>query len=443
MSEVTKFLISGSYVTTLREDTMVGKTISEKIMERVCVGKPTPGEVAVVKPDFVMAYSGITVFPPLFEGTLKEIGITRILNPEKAAVFIDHLDVPSAAEEAEKVRQVKEAVKKQRIKYLFDREGIGHQIAVDKCLSRPGMMAVHFDRHVSTLGALGAYAVGIDINDLLEVYATGETHVLIPKTLKIELQGRTKLPVMGRDVFQYVLDKIGPDGGAGCVVEFTGSGVRAMSMDSRLTMCNLIQFCGAETAIIGSDETMLQYLKERSSEPFHSINSDPDAHYYDTREYDVSAIEPQVAVPPDVSNVKPVSEIAGKEITQAMIGTCASGRLEDLRMAARILDGKGVNDDVKMLITPGSSQIYLEAAKEGLVEKLLSAGATITRPTCDSCYGRLGYLTAGEVCIASATLNQPGRMGSTDAEIYLASSATVAASAVEGKIADPRKYVEA
>ena len=424
----------------------MGLSISEKILTRVAGKSVSPGEYVFVKPDLVASYSGITYFPAIARKRvgstpgLEDVGASKVVIPEKNVVFVDHLYPPSNAKEADNISCVREAALSQGIR-LYEGTGIGHQVMVEKGLGRPGMFVVHFDGHVSILGAVGAYATSVSLEDLLQCNVTGETWVKVPMKIKVVIDSRPPPGVMARDIWHHVLADIGPSGAADGVLEFHGSSIDKMSMDGRMTICDLVQFSGAETGIINPDATTMDYLRKRTEERPGVVKSDPDAEYERVLKYDVSRLEPLVAVPPDVYYIKPVSEVEGVELNQALIGTCASGKLEDLRVAARILKGRKVHSRVRMFVTPASRAVYEEAAAEGLLETLVQAGAVVTHSTCDTCYGRIGYLSKGETCIASAPLNFPGRMGSTEARIYLGSPATVAASALEGKIADPRRYV--
>lgn len=425
----------------------MGMTISEKILTRTAGRKVTEGEYVYVKPDLVIAYAGITYFPPICAEAiaatpgLKDVGAEKVIVPEKNVIFVDHLYPPSNAIEAQNIKRLRQCARDQGIEHFYEREGIGHQSAAEKGFGRPGMMIVHFDNHVDILGAFGAYALGVYIDDLLQVNTTGETWVKVPRSVKVNLTGKLPKGVMARDIWHRILSDIGPDGAIDDVLEFTGPVVDAMSIDERMTICSLVSFCGAETGIMNPDQKIVKYLQERTREPFELVKTDSDARFEKQHDYDVSDLEPLVAAPPEVHHCKSISEVEGIRIDQALIGTCASGRMEDLRVAANILRGKIVQARVRMYITPASNETYLNAANEGLLEVFIRAGAIVTHPTCDTCYGRIGYLLEDERCIATATLNMPGRMGSPQSEIYLSSAATVAASAVKGEIADPREFL--
>lgn len=420
-------------------------TITEKILARVYGKRVTVGEFVRVKPDLVMSYQGITHFPAICKEPigvspgLREVGVEKIRIPEKSVIFLnDHMYPPTTIEEAENQRRMRQAVKEQGIRYVYYAKGVSHQVFAESGLVRPGMLITAEDPHINLLGALGAYTPRPILPDIY-VYITGETLLKVPANVKVNLIGELPEGVMARDIWHHILSDIGPDGAADSVLDFTGSVIEALSIDERMTICSLVMFSGAESAIINPDQKTLQYLKQRTAEPLKTIKSDPGAEYTDVLEFDVSKLEPLVAAPPMVNNIKPISELEGIEIDQASIGTCAGGRLEDLRVAAKILRNKKLSPEIRMLISPASREIYLKAIREGLIPVFIRAGAIVIHPTCDICYGRIGTLLPGEKCISTATLNQPGRMGSSEGEIYLASPATVAASAVEGRIADPRK----
>jgi 3-isopropylmalate/(R)-2-methylmalate dehydratase large subunit len=263
----------------------------------------------------------------------------------------------------------------------------------------------------------------------------------VPKSIKFEISGKLQNGVYGRDVFEYILGQIGPAGAVYQAMEYTGSVVEDMSMDGRLTMCCLSIFTGAKTGIVAPDQKVIDWFKARTKVPFEPQYSDKDAEYAKVYKYDGSKIEPQVVVPPYRRTVVPVSQAVGTKITSAFIGSCASGRDEDLRVAAKILKGKKVAPGVMFNVTPGSSDTMLRSDKEGVIHTLLEAGAFVCAPSCSMCPGFYTPLAKNEVCIASSTTNVPGRMGDESAQVYLGSPATVAASALEGKIADPRKYM--
>lgn len=264
----------------------------------------------------------------------------------------------------------------------------------------------------------------------------------MPESIRFNLIGELKEGVMSRDIIMTIVDDIGGSGALYKVMEFTGEGAEKLSLDSRMTICNSANQAGAKTGIFNPDEKTLSYVRETIREPFEVVRSDHDAQYADTFDYELSKIKPKVAKHPSPLNIGDITDVEEVEVHQAVIGSCASGRMEDMRIAAQILEGRGVHPNVRMIVIPSSQEIGLEMAREGLTEIFIRAGATICAPSCGPCAGlHSGILAAGEVCISTTVTKSPGRMGSDKAEIYLASAATVAASAVEGKITDPRKFL--
>ena len=410
----------------------MGETISQKILAKKA-GKERveTGEIIYVSPDLIWLYDW-----PGFDGLVRNI----MIDPERVGINIDHYFSPPSEAIAKLHRNLRTTSRKFKVRKFYDigETGVGFHLFAEKGHIRPGMLVAHVDPHVSTMGALGAYCVGVG-GDVLSAFLTGEIWLRVPETIKVEVHGRFKPCVTSRDLFEKILQDLGPDGAQGKVLEFTGPAIRQMSVESRMVLCNSVQYLSAETAIIGSDEVTLAYLKNRTEASYETVESDPDACYSKVIEYDVSDLEPMIVTPPDVFYVDRVAALQGKKIDQALIGTCASGRLEDLRTAARLLKGKKVHPSVRFMITPITPQTHLDACKEGLIDIFLQAGALVTPSTCGPCYGGFGQLLAGETCVSTGTLNIPGRMGSTEADIYMANAATVTASAVAGKITDPRE----
>jgi len=412
----------------------MGYTISQKILaEKSGKEKVEPGEIIYVKPDLLWLYDW-----PGFDGLIRNI----LIDPDRVGINIDHHFSPSTENIAKLHRNFRATAKKYNIKKFYDigRTGIGFQLFAEKGHIRPGMLVAHVDPHVSTMSALGAYCIGVG-GDVLSGFLTGEIWLQVPKSIKIEVTGEFPDGVTSRDLFEKILQDLGPDGAQGKVLEFMGPAVAEMSIDSRMVLCNSVQYLSAETAIIGPDEKTYEYLKGKTDEIFDAMESDSDACYSKVIEYDVSNLEPMIVTPPDVFYVDKVLAHQGKKIDQALIGTCASGRLEDLRMAAQLLKGKEVHPSVRFMITPITPQTHIDAIKEGLIDIFLQAGALVTPSTCGPCYGGFGQLLEGETCLSTGTLNVPGRMGSTKADIYMANTATVTASAVTGEITDPREFL--
>ena len=322
------------------------------------------------------------------------------------------------------------------------RIGNCHHLAIEKTLALPG--SVYFsaitDGHAITVGGVGCFGSCLSASSPAFL-RSGWSWFRIPESIKFNIKGKLQDGVMGRDVYEYILGQIGPAGAIYQVMEFTGPVMDEMGMDGRLSMCCLAMFTGAKLGIVNPDEKVIDWFKARTKVPFEPQVSDQDARYVKTFEYDGSKIEPQVVIPPHRHTVKKISEVEGTKITNAFIGSCASGRDDDLRMAARILKGRKVHPNVMLNITPGTSDTMRRVDKEGIIQTLVEAEAYVCAPGCGMCPGFYTPLAKNEVCIASSTTNYPGRMGDESAQVYLGSPATVAASAIEGKITDPRKYL--
>ena len=413
----------------------MGYTISHKILAKKC-GKDhvLPGDIIYVKPDLLWLYDW-----PGFDGLIRNINIAS----DRVGINIDHFFLPNNETVAKLHQNFRTIAKKYQIKKFYDigRGGIGFHLFAEQGNVRPGMLVMHIDPHVSTMSALGAYCIGVG-GDVMAGFLTGEIWLRVPETLKVTLTGKFQDGVTSRDVFEKLLQDLGPDGAQGKVVEFTGPAVEAMNIESRMVLCNSVQYLSAETAIIAPDEKTFAYLKGKTDIPYEPVVGDPDAVYAKEIVYDVSQLEPMVVTPPDVFYIKTVKEVAGKKIDQALIGTCAGGRLDDLRIAARILRGKKIHPDVRFLVFPITPKTQSDASREGLIDILVEAGALIGPSTCGPCYGGFGQLLPGETCLSTGTMNVAGRMGSTEAEIYMANPATVAASALKGEIADPREFLK-
>ena len=414
----------------------MGMTISEKILAK------HSGKKEVVQGDYVNAKVDLSYLQhdlaAYITNGFKEIGVKKVHDPDKILVVIDSKVPPTSQAGAQEARMLREFVKEQSIKHFYDvgRQGVGHQIVSEKGLVRPGTIVVSHDTHAPVGGALGALSVATGI-DLIRTLITGETWFRVPESLKINLTGSFSKGVMARDLITRILGDLSPHGALYKILEFAGPAAETMSIDGRMSVCCETVFCGAKSGIFNPDQMIINYVKERTNESFEAIWSDPDATYDDSFDYDISKIDPQVATPPHPTNAKNIAEVEGIEIDQAVIGTCAGGRLEDLRNAARVLKGRQVHPRVRMYITPISQEIYANALKEGLLDIFLHAETQILPMGCQGCIQRLA---PGEVSIANITHNHPERHGK-GSKTYLASAYTVAASAVEGKITDPRKFL--
>lgn len=422
----------------------MGKTLAEKVIARTA-GRDavSPGEFVWVKPDIIWLNEGN------FVREVDNLGRRGLhIDRETAKTVyetIDH-DLPgSSAASIERKRRTREAAHTYGIHvYDMGRHGISHQLGAETGDITPGMLVMATDVHLITLGGIGALAIPIS-RGLPFLLAAGETWLRVPHTVKVEVSGDLAPWMTSRDVAQWLIGQIGDVRADYNVLEFGGPFVEAMDIDGRLTLCNVTVEIGCKAAVVPFDSVTDEYFKTRfGGKPagwWRPVTSDPDARFLDRLSFDIGRLEPVVAVPPSPDNVRPLLEVVGTKIDQAYIGSCAGGRMEDLRIAASILRGRKVADGVRLLIVPSSQRIYAEAAREGLLEAFVEAGASVLVPNCSPCYGMQAALGPGEVCICTATRNDPGRMGSPEARIFLAGPATVAASALQGEVAHPGQFL--
>jgi len=418
--------------------------ISEKILAKASgKDKVSPGEIVDAKVDMIMV-NDLTA--PLAIESFRKIGAQRVWDNQKIVIVLDHQIPANSIKMAELHKLMREFAKEQKIQSMYDvgeGGGVCHQIMPEKGYVKPGALIVGADSHTCTYGAFGAFATGIGSTEAAAVFVTGKIWLRVPEAIKIDVKGRFQKFVTPKDLILFIIGQIGADGATYKSVEFTGSSIRSMSVAGRMTLCNMAVEMGAKNGIIEPDEKTLKFLEGRTNEalePVESLRSDSDISYERVVDLDIANLEPQVSCPSSVDNVKPVSKVAGVKINQAFIGSCTNGRLEDLQVAAEILKGKKVKDGVRMLIIPASQEVYLEALREGLLEIFVEAGGFVCNPTCGPCWGgHFGILASGEACISSSNRNFIGRMGSPEASVYLASPATVVASALTGRITDPRE----
>ncbi len=419
---------------------MPGKTMAEKILSRASGEDAEAGDVVVAEIDVAMVHD---ITGPLTVEALREMGVEKVWDPSRIVVLFDHQVPADSIESAENHRMMREFVKEQGIEHFYDvREGVCHQVLPEKGHVRPGDVIVGADSHTCTHGALGAFATGIGSTDMAAVFATGKLWFRVPETYKVTVTGEPPEGVLSKDVILKITGEIGADGANYMAIEFHGDYVERASVSDRMCMCNMAIEMGAKTGLVPPDEKTLEYVSERAGTTGRPVEPDPDARYEAELELDVSDLEPQVAKPYSPDNVAPVSEVEGTAIDQVFIGSCTNGRYEDLEVAARILDGERVHDDVRLIVIPASREVYSRALRSGILETLHDAGALICPPTCGPCLGgHMGVLAKGERCVATSNRNFPGRMGHRESEVYLASPATAAASAIEGEITDPRPYL--
>ncbi|MDQ1279434.1 MAG: 3-isopropylmalate/(R)-2-methylmalate dehydratase large subunit [Thermoproteota archaeon] len=417
---------------------MTEMNIVEKIMARASGKKQVhPGDIIEAKIDKAMMND---ITGPLAIEAFREMDGKKVWDKDRAIIVLDHLVPADSAQSANMHKILRDFAVEQDLKYFYDvgRGGVCHQMMMENH-AKPGEMIVGADSHTCTYGAVGAFSTGIGSTDIAAVFVTGKLWFKIPKVINIVVKGKLNPPVAPKDLILYTIGQFKADGATYMGVRFAGEVIQNMSVDGRMTLCNMVVEMGAKNGIVEPDDKTAEYLKGRKLVPYEFVKGDADAEYDKTVEYNASKFEPMVACPPSVDNVKPISEIGKVEINQALLGSCTNGRLEDLRIAAGILKGKKVKKSVRALVIPASQDVYQAALREGLLETFVESGVLVCGPNCGPCYGgHLGLLAAGETCVSSTNRNFVGRMGSPKAMVYLASPATVAASAISGRITDPR-----
>jgi len=416
----------------------MSKTFAEKILAlKAGLDQSVPGQIVTVQPDKLLTHDNTSAIAKTF----RKIGVSQVANPDMNVIILDHV-VPAANETyAQSHKETREFVRRQGIAAFYDvGEGICHQVLPEQGHALPGMLIVGSDSHTPSHGALGAFAAGIGRTEAAAVMATGEIWLRVPESMRILVEGEMPARVSAKDLVLRIIGDIGADGADYMSVEFAGPAIEAMSIAGRQVLCNMAAEMGAKNAYVAPDETTRRWLAGRTDAAYQEILPDEGATYARVLRYNVADLVPQVAKPHRVDNVVPVSEVAGLQIDQALIGTCTNGRLEDLAAAAEILRGKQIAPWVRLLVLPASREILLAAMEAGIIADLVKAGATLLNPGCGPCLGaHEGCMAPGERTISTANRNFQGRMGSREAEIYLASPATVAASALAGEIADPRR----
>lgn len=418
----------------------MGFTIAEKILARAS-GLPTvrAGDELRARPDFVIAYDFPGYTDVIFRQMEDEFGIESVADPERFALFIDHM-VPAATTQEEELHEITRSWGAKNNVPVYERKGIGHQVAAELGYATPGAFVVHFDGHISQLGTFGTLAIGVR-RHLLEAFVKEKIKFKVPETTRIDLTGRLQPGVTARDVFHHIVRVLGPRSCRGNVMELGGDAIASMSLESRQTVTCLAMFTGAITAIINPDAKALDYMRPRQRLDIEPLSSDSDAVYAARHSIDVTDLEPVAVIPPSPANTRDLSEVAGTEVHVGYLGSCASGRVEDLALAADVLEGRKVKDGFQLHVIPTSQEIMEKAAELGILTRLINAGAFISSSSCDYCFGRMGVMRAGQRAVSTGTLNVRGRMGSPDSEIYIVNAAAVAASAIEGRIADPRPYL--
>ena len=398
----------------------------------------SPGEFVNVQVDLILA-NDITA--PIAIREFQKMGLDKVFDPKKIVMVPDHFTPNKDIASAEQAKMMRDFAREQGVKYFeVGRMGIEHVLLPEQGLVLPGDVVIGADSHTCTYGAVGAFATGVGSTDIAAAMATGDIWMKVPPTIKFVYHGDLGDWVMGKDLILHTIGDIGVDGALYSVMEFSGEAIDALSIEGRFTMANMAVEAGAKAGIFRVDNKTQLYIKSRAKRSYRVYEPDNDADYARIIEYDISGMEPQVALPHSPANVKPVSQVGKVEIDQAVIGSCTNGRIEDLQVAAQILKGSKVHPQVRCIVIPGSQEVYLDALTRGLIEIFVKAGAVVSTPTCGPCLGGyMGVLAAGEKCVSTTNRNFVGRMGHPESELYLASPAVAAASAVLGRIAGPNE----
>ncbi|MBC8313677.1 MAG: 3-isopropylmalate dehydratase large subunit [Candidatus Cloacimonetes bacterium] len=414
----------------------MSKTFIQKIFENRIGRKISEGEIIFVEPDYILTHDNTAAIIKKLSQVKEGI---KVKYPNRIVIVLDHIIPAANAASANNHKQIRKFVKEQKISHFYDiGNGICHQVLPEKGLAIPGSVVVGSDSHTCTYGAFGAFSTGIDRTEAAGIWITGETWFKIPKTFKISLNGKFKKYVSAKDLILKIIGDLGADGANYKSVEYHGNGVNNLSISDRMTIANMAIEMGAKNSAFPVDEITEKWLKNRGVKNYEKIWADADAVYEKEFSYNLDEITPQIAFPHSVDNVKNISEAKGIKVDQCFIGTCTNGRIEDLRIAAEILKGKKIHLETRLIILPASREIYQLAMKEEILEILSESGAVILPPGCGPCLGaHQGVMADGEVTISTANRNFKGRMGNKSASIYLASPATVAASALTGKISNP------
>jgi len=417
-------------------------TITEKILASHARKKEVfPGDLIDARVDLAL---GNDITAPLAIRAFEEMGAKKVFHRDRIVLVPDHFAPAKDILSAEQCKVLRDFAKTHHLTHYFEigECGIEHALLPEKGLVLPGDVVIGADSHTCTYGALGAFSTGVGSTDLAAVMATGRLWFKVPESIRFIFYGKLNPWVSGKDLILFIIGEIGVDGALYQAMEFTGETIGNLPMEGRFTMANMAIEAGGKNGIFDPDQNALQYVKKRATRPYHLYHSDPDANYKRVYEYDASKINPQVSLPHIPSNNKDVKQVGKIEIDQVVIGSCTNGRLEDLRVAARVLKGKKIASSLRLIIIPATQEVYRQAMREGLFEIFLSAGAVISPPTCGPCLGGyMGVLAEGERALATTNRNFRGRMGHAQSEVYLASPAVAAASAVKGRICHPEEVV--
>lgn len=418
----------------------MGMTITEKILAAHAGKKSVePGELINARLDVVL---GNDITAPVAIKEFEKLGVEKVYDADKVILVPDHFTPNKDIKSAEQAKLLREFAHKHELTNYFEvgRMGIEHCLLPEQGLVLPGDLIIGADSHTCTYGALGAFATGVGSTDMAAGMITGEAWFRVPETIKFVYSGKLNPHVSGKDLILYTIGLIGVGGARYMAMEFTGETIRELSMDGRFTMANMAIEAGGKNGIIEPDEVTMAYIEKRAKRPYTLYKSDANANYAKVIEIDVSKIEPQVAFPHLPENTRPISQVGNIAIDQVVIGSCTNGRMEDLRVAAELLKGRQVHPHVRLIVLPGTQEIYLQAVREGIVEAIVEAGAVFSTPTCGPCLGgHMGILAKGERAVSTTNRNFVGRMGHPESEVYLASPAVAAASSILGKIAGPEE----
>ena len=420
----------------------MGHTITEKILARAA-GRDAvrAGENMAFAPNYMIAYDFPGYTDVMFRQMHDDFDQKAFVDPDRYIIFIDHMLSKDDTRE-EEIHSVTRDWAQRYGCHLHEGVGIGHQATAELGYALPGNFLIHFDGHISGLGAFGALGWGVR-RDLIESWITGQIYLDVPASSRVRLEGTMASGVDSRDLLHEIIGRHGADGFVGQVIEYCGPGAQAMSIDQRQSICGMAMFTGAVSSIFAPDEHSIAYTKSVTDRPFTPLYSDPDAEYVNDIVVDLDELAPKVVLPGSAraANTQSIDEAAGTEVQRAFIGSCVSGRIEDLRAAAEILGGRRVAEGVQLHVVPTSKRIEAQARAEGLLDTLAAAGAHLHHSSCDFCFGYAHPLQPGENCISTGVLNVSGRMGSTEANIYMGSAYTVAASALTGRITDAREVM--
>lgn len=418
----------------------MGSAITEKIIAlKSGHEKVSPGEFHKIRLDRVVIHD---LFGPFVIQQFRKMGFKTVWDPARVVFVFDHLVPTNTIDAARHFREIFKFCEEMDIPNVFESEGICHQIMPEMGFVFPGDAIMGTDSHTCTYGAFNCFSTGIGYTEMAGILGTGEIWVKVPETILFNLNGQLKPGVEAKDIILKIIGDIGTNGATYKAMEFGGPGVAGLSVSERMTICNMAVEAGAKNAVMLADVNILSFHAFEKACLSDPISSDDDARYHTIHDYDLSLIEPMVACPHTVGNVKPVCQVSDLKIDQAFLGSCTNGRLEDLRVAASILKGRRINHKVRFIVTPASRTIYKKAIKEGIIQALVDSGAVITHPGCGLCAGNGGIIGDGERMISSNNRNFLGRLGSKESETFLGSPATVAASALTGYLTDPREFVQ-